>query len=134
MQQENNNKWLALYNPLFIVINERKEMETWQLTKKEKFSFVADTLENLKTRFQPKSGNDVKYFVIGYCCKWTLIKEVFGDAIEVKLYHFPVIARITTTLDKSHPYHKILCQDLRKVFRAFSDNGEQRLKAISEPF
>eukprot|EP00111_Clytia_hemisphaerica_P008194 TCONS_00023877-protein len=74
----NEKNWVQLYNSLFIVMNERKEIVSWHFTKKEKFAFVEDLLTNLGER----CSEDLRYFISDTCCKWKWkIFEIFGDHI-----------------------------------------------------
>eukprot|EP00794_Sanderia_malayensis_P009384 gene9384-10373_t len=129
VHQEADSKWLRLFNSLFIVMNENKEVLTWQLTKREKFNVVSDMLMNLKNRMD-KSPTRLQYFVIDNCCKWeNKIKELFGQNVKVKLDLFHALQRLTRTLEKSNPYQNRICQDLRSIFRQEGDSRQFRTMA-----
>ena len=106
------SSWVRLYNSLFVVMNEWKQIVSWYFTKKESFSFAQEVLGQLEI------GNDIEYFIIDNCCKWKAkIKELFGENIKVKLDPFHGIQRITSTIRKTNRHHSRLCADLQSLLR-----------------
>ena len=63
-----------------------KEIVTWQLTKKERFSFVEDLLKNLKECLENENDHEcISYYVSDTCCKWEKhIRGLFGNKIKIK--------------------------------------------------
>jgi len=111
-----DRKWVKLYNSLFIVMNEKKEIVSWHFTVKEKFSFVEELLSKLCNKTQ------IQCFVLDNCCKWEKkIKAMAGQHVHVKLDPFHAIQRIVSTLSKSHPFHKNMCNDLKGFVRKITD-------------
>lgn len=111
-----DRKWVKLYNSLFIVMNEKKEIVSWHFTVKERFSFVEELLGKLCNK------TDIECFVLDNCCKWEKkIKAMAGQHVKVKLDPFHGIQRIVSTISKSHPFHKNMCNDLKGFVRKITD-------------
>ena len=91
LNKAEDNKWIRLYNSMFIVMNETEEIVAWQFAKKERFSFVEDLLKNFKGRLENENGQEcISYFVSDTCCKWERhVRGLFGDKIKIKsdLFH-----------------------------------------------
>lgn len=127
MHRPEDGKWVKLYNSLFIVMNERKEIVSWQ---QEKFDVVSDLVANLRNR----TGLNPCFFVIDNCCKWERkLKDLFGSSIAVKLDLFHAVQRLTSTIDKRHRYHRAFCKHLRGIFRQTGDKERDRLKPTATP-
>lgn len=67
-----DHSWIKQFNSLFVVLNEKHEVVTWKLTKKENFEMVQEMLENLWERPCSKDES-VEFFIIDSCCKWTFL-------------------------------------------------------------
>ena len=114
--------WVPQYDSLFIVMNERGKVLTWQLTKGTAFSQIGPLLSDLKER-----SPTIKTVYIDDCCKLRQkITSLLGDNTSVKLDLFHATKRITQTLCKKHPLVHQCTEDLRLVFREDGDSEPKR--------
>lgn len=60
--------WVTQYRSLFIVLNERGQVLTWQFTKSEATSEVAHLLEGLRCRLRMQNAA-VEQVILDDCCK-----------------------------------------------------------------
>lgn len=58
--------WVKQFNSLFVVLNEKHEVATWKLSKREQFDVVRELLENL--RDWQSLNKEVQFFIIDNCC------------------------------------------------------------------
>lgn len=104
-------------------MNQHKQIVSWHFTKTEQFDYVEDLLARLKSR----SNKAIEMFIIDNCCKWKKkIRETLGPEVMVKLDPFHAIQRITSTIRKTHPFHRQMCEDLHHLFRQVGDSGKIR--------
>ena len=95
-----NNRWVKVYDSLFIVLNEIGMVLTWLLTKGTKFENVENLLNNLQKRFLTK-GKILKLYIIDKCCSWrNKLYSVFGNDHSVKLDPFHAIQRVLQCVPK----------------------------------
>ena len=119
-----DKQWINVYDSLFLVLNDRGKIVTWQLTKGTSFEEVTALLQNLASR----SDDNMRTVYVDDCCKLrSKIENVFGKTVSVKLDLFHAVQRISKTLRKRHPYRLQCLQDLQIVFRCDGDSGETRL-------
>ena len=62
-----NNRWVKVYDSLFIVLNEIGMVLAWLLTNGTKFENDENLLNNLQKRFLTK-GEILKLYIIDNCC------------------------------------------------------------------
>ena len=131
--QRKDGVWVCLYDSLFLVMANNGTILTWQFTKGTAFSQVTSLLQNLGKRAEEQDAN-LNTVYIDDCCKLRRqIRAVFGEAIVVKLDLFHAVQRVTRTVPKRHPLANLLYRELRVVFRAEGDSGEQRKLATPSP-
>ena len=110
------------YDSLYIVMNGKGQILTWQLTKRTAFSQVETLLKDLKERSQ--MIRTVYMYNIDDCCKLRgKISSVFGSDVTVKLDLFHAVQRITNTLPKKNLLTK---ERIKLVFRKDGDSGDKR--------
>lgn len=127
-----SSTWRKQYNSLFVVLNEAHEVTTWQLAEKEMFDTVKELLENLKERLD-NQGNKINYFVIDNCCKWrNKIQNIFGNDVFVQVDLFHTVKRITSTINKRHPFFNECVKELKLIFRDSEDIGDKRQKTTPD--
>ena len=118
--------WVTQYRSLFIVLNERGQVLTWQFTKSEVTSEVSHLLEGLRCRLRMQNAA-VQQVILDDCCKWhPFLQSMFGMQVQVKLDIFHAVQRITRTISKAAPFYRVILNDLRTVFRAVGDIGVKR--------
>ena len=127
-----DSKWINEYDSLFIVLNDKGQVLTWQLTKQTSFGHVTPLLQDLFERSQ----SCIKTVYIDDCCKLRgKLATVLGPGVAVKLDLFHGVQRVTKTLSRKHT-HKLTqrcMQDLRLVFRQDGDSSERRMCTTPTP-
>lgn len=94
-----NNRWVKLYDTLFIVLNEEGIVLSWKLCKGTKFSLVENVLKLLKERLD-RQGKKPTIFMLDNCCSWrTKVTKVFPN-IAVKLDPFHAMQRVIKKIPK----------------------------------
>ena len=67
--------------------------------------------------------------IIDNCCHLSkMLKNMFGEQLEIKLDLFHAVRRFTTTLKIPNPSRNQLILDFKLVFRDRADNGHSRLQ------
>ena len=66
LRPDDLQKWVKLFNSMFIVMNENKHILSWHLTLTKVFNNVGDILEKLHKRI---GKGKFKYIVLDDCCK-----------------------------------------------------------------
>ena len=125
-----DGRWMKEYDSLFIVLNGKGQVLTWQLTKGTSLDITKMLLQDLVER----SHEQIKTIYVDDCCKLrNKIKEIFGQNVTVKLDLFHSVQRTTKTLSRKHPLLKRCIQELRLVFRCDGDSGKNRLSPTPSP-
>ena len=125
-----DKKWITEYDSVFLVLNDRGQVLTWQLTKGTSFAEVAVLLQSLDDR----SSNQLKTVYVDDCCKLrNKIKKVFGLHVSVKLDIFHAVQRITKTISKKHVHASQFLKELSLVFRSDGDCGDKRSSPTPPP-
>ena len=77
-----DGRWMKEYDSLFIVLNGKGQVLTWQLTKGTSLDITKMLLQDLVER----SHEQIKTIYVDDCCKLrNKIKEIFGQNVTVKL-------------------------------------------------
>lgn len=125
-----DSQWIPEYGGLFIVLNEKGQVLTWQLTNGTSFANIKTLLQDLAERAQ----HPIKTVYVDEFCKLRgKITTVFGPNVSVKLDLFHAVQRITKTLSRKHALANQCIQELRLVFRCDGDSGVNRLSATPSP-
>lgn len=128
-----DNVWVTQYDSLFIVMNNKGQVVTWQLTKGTSFGQIEHLLSELSHRALQQSQN-IKTIYIDECCKLrNKVQSVFGTDVSVKLDIFHAVQRVTKTLPKRHQLTKQCVAMFRQVFRKDGDSGEKRMSHTPSP-
>ena len=118
-----DKKWITEYDSVFLVLNDKGQVLTWQLTKGTSFGEVTVLLQSLAER----PSDQLKTVYVDDCCKLrNKIKNVFGPHISVKLDLFHAVQRITKTIPKKHVHTSQFLKELSLVFRSDGDCGDKR--------
>lgn len=128
-----DNVWVPQYDSLFMVMNSKGQVITWQLTKGTSFVQIEPLLSDLHHRANQQK-QQLQMVYIDDCCKLrNKIQSVFGTDVSVKLDVFHAVQRITKTLPKRHVLRKQCIQNLRQVFRKDGDSAEKRISHTPSP-
>ena len=127
-----NNRWVKLYDTLFIVLNEEGVVLSWKLCRGTKFSSVENVLQLLKERLD-QQGKQPATFFLDNCCSWRAkLTKIFPD-IAIKLDVFHAIQRVIKKVPRKKGCSEIMRQLRRKmicslcyVIRDPADVGKQR--------
>lgn len=118
--------WVPQYDSLFLVLDSRGSVLTWQLTKGTSLNKVTKLLHDLHSR-AVEQKRQIKCVYVDDCCKLRrVIQTVFGNETIVKLDLFHAVQRITKTIPKKHPRFHDCIRDLRLVFRRPGDVDKKR--------
>ena len=118
-------KWRTLYDSVFLVMNEKKEVLSWVFAKTAGFIHVRHPLLKIKDRFN-RENIQIHGLVIDNCCQWrSLLQSIFGQ-VPVKLDLFHGVIRITSTVSKKHQFFHVFRADFRMVFRNVMDRFPRR--------
>jgi len=119
-----DKRWITEYDSVFLVLNEKGQVLTWQLTKGTSFAEVTGLLKSLAVR----SNQQLKAVYVDDCCKLTKkINDLLGSHVSVKLDLFHAVQRISKTIPKKHVHASQFLKELRMVFRSEGDCGDKRL-------
>ena len=110
---------------LFLVMNGNGQVVTWQLTKGTSSDQVQTVLRDVFDR-SSNQKQTIEVIYVDDCCKvHNKLKAFFDGEVQIKLYLFHAVQRITRTLPKSHSYYQCV-SELRSVFRQDRDIREER--------
>jgi len=122
-----DKRWITEYDSVFLVLNGKGQVLTWQLTKGTSFAEVTVLLKHLAER----PNQQLKTVYVDDCCKLRKkISNLFGPNVSVKLDLFHAIQRITKTIPKKHVHASQFLKELRLIFRRNGDCGEKRLLSM----
>jgi len=124
-----DSQFVNQFNNLFIVLNEKKEVIEWRLTKSCAFEEIKDLLENLFCR----PGVQLKCIYLDDCCKMRrLYQGIFID-VPIKLDIFHAVQRVTNSIPKGSELSKQISSEFGLIFRADGDLDEKRSLSTPEP-
>ena len=126
-----DGKWITQYSSVFIVLNEKGEVVTWQLTNSTSLDEVEKTLTKLRERVA--DGQDITLYVDNCCQVRRKLQQIFGSHTSVKLDVFHAVQRITRAKSKKQTFYYECIKDLRMVFRYPVDIGIKRTMETPEP-
>ena len=86
-----DGKWVKQYSSSFIVLNELRQVVTWQLTKTTSLDEVSSCLASLKTRMEIPQGKHL-LVLTDNCCNDKA--DIFGNDVIVQLDLFHAVQRI----------------------------------------
>lgn len=125
--------WIIQYDSLFIVMNDKGYILTWQLTKGTSFEEVRTLLEDLQVHGRTQ-GAQIQNLYVDDCCKLrNKIISVFGPQTKVKLDIFHAVQRMTRITNKQHTLFYKCVSKFRTVFREDGDSGETRVSDTHPP-
>ena len=123
---DKNRRWKTLFSSIFLVMNEKKEVMSWTLTKSTGFIHVRQSLYEVRNRMQ-KAAIPLSGIVIDNCCHWReLLQEMFGKTVLIKLDLFHAIKRVIETVSKKHRFFHVFKNEFGLVFRALTDRQSSR--------
>lgn len=127
-----DRKWISQYEAVFIVMNEKGEVITWQFTKTKGYDEIALLLKKLKQRVASQ-GSKITYIDLDDCCHLRdKLCQTFG-AITVRLDLFHAVQRLTRCIVKKHKQAYTCLQQLKMVFREDGDIQTDRAKPTPSP-
>lgn len=128
---DKRRRWKTLFNSVFLVMNEKKEVLSWTLTKSTGFIHVRQSLREVMDRLK-EGGVKICGIVVDNCCQWKeLLETIFGKDIPVKLDLFHAIKRVTETVSKKHRFFHVFKNEFSLVFRNHTDR--QSIRTLPTP-
>ena len=139
LQILDNKRWVKLYDTLFIVLNEERNVLSWKLCKRTKFSAIENVLQLVKDSLD-KQGQKPAIFLLHNCCSWRAkLLKIFPN-IAIKLDPFHAIQRVVKKIPKKNGCSETITQlrrkmtlSLRQLFRDTKDRCEQRTMETPSP-
>ena len=129
-----NQKWIELYNAVFIVMNEENKVLAWQFTRGTSIDTVQSLLTGLYQRHQ-NAQQEIEGIIIDNCCiVKNKINAIFGSRVLIKLDLFHAIKRILEKIPRKgvtsevREVRQVMIKDLRLCFRDEKDIGQTRKK------
>ena len=129
-----NQKWIKLYNAVFIVMNEENKVLAWQLTRGTSIDTVQSLLTGLYQRHQ-NAQQEIEGIIIDNCCTVkNKINAIFGSRVLIKLDLFRAIKRILEKIPRKEvtselrEVRQVMIRDLTLCFRDEKDIGKTRKK------
>lgn len=129
-----NQKWIKLYNAVFIVMNEENKVLAWQLTRGTSIDTVQSLLTGLYQRHQ-NAQQEIEGIIIDNCCTVkNKINAIFGSRVLIKLDLLRAIKRILEKIPRKEvtselrEVSQVMITDLRLCFRDEKDIGLTRKK------
>lgn len=129
-----NQKWIKLYNAVFIVMDEENKVLAWQLTRGTSIDTVQSLLTGLYQRHQ-NAQQEIEGIIIDNCCTVkNKINAIFGSRVLIKLDLFRAIKRILEKIPRKEKtselreVSQVMIKDLRLCFRDEKDIGLTRKK------
>ena len=105
-----NQKWIKLYNAVFIVMNEENKVLPWQLTRGTSIDTVQLLLAGLYQKHQ-NAQQEIEGIIIDNCCTVkNKINAIFGSRVLIKLDLFHAMKRILEKIAR-----KEVTSELREV-------------------
>ena len=126
-----NQKWIKLYNAVFIVMDEENKVLAWQLTRGTSIDTVQSLLIGLKQRHQ-NAQQEIEGIIIDNCCTVkNKINAIFGCGVSIKLDLFHAIKTILDKIPRKgvtaelREVRQVMIKDLRLCFRDENDLVKQ---------
>ena len=121
-----DGKWVALYETIFIVLNEEGVVVSWQFTKSTSLEEVKPLLLALKERIELPERTILTIYVDNCCYVRKQLQEIFGNDVLVKLDLFHAIQRITRSMSKYHTLFMSCVHDFKMSLPNPLDLGKGR--------
>ena len=119
-------KWITQYGSVLIVLNQKGQVVSWQLTNSTSLDEVAHILSDLKDRVNVPENSQLTIYVDNCCHVRKKLQHIFGMDTVVKLDIFHAIQRITRAMSRKHALFHVCMNDFRMVFRHPTDIGPKR--------
>ena len=129
----NDDKFVAQFNNLFIMLNEDGIVADWRLTKTTSFEEIGDVLHQYKLRLE-KANKKLNLICVDDCCKVrNKYKTIFANTpVKLDLYH--ACQHVCKTVSNSnHPPAGSFRKEFRLIFRQENDQGERHLLERPSP-
>jgi hypothetical protein len=122
---QRESSWITQYNSAFIVLNEKGQVLSWQLTTSTSLDEVEQLLCNLKCRHE-NAGKPISYICIDNCCQVReKLTKIFGK-VTIILDLFHAIQRVTKKISSRYEYSTDCSNEFSKCFRTPGDSGFAR--------
>ena len=115
--------FLKQFQNLFIVLNDRREVIGWRLTRTTAFEEIKDLLEHIRDLIGKPGVNLV---IINDCCKVRALYQSVFLGVKVKLDLFHGVQRVTRTIPRGIEFAKRFSKDFGQIFRSNGDLGDRR--------
>ena len=128
--QRGDGAWTVLFDSLFVVMNSEGHVLDHRMVATRGFDSIRPLLLGINQRLM--DGQRVEMVVIDNCCQWSsLLADVLGPHVQVKLDVFHAVQRLTKCMDKQHPHYHRATSDLRLCFRHPMDKGTERTQCTA---
>ena len=122
-----DNKWIKVYDSLFILMNEEGYIKAYQYTKGTALENVNELLIKIKQQGEPE------FIYVDNCCSLRKqLLQIFPNT-KVKLDLFHAVQRLVKTISKKHIFCSEFSKQIGLVFRGRNDIEEQRKESTSSP-
>ena len=111
------------FQNLFIVLNDRREVIGWRLTRTMAFEEIKDRLEHIRDLIGKPSVNLV---IINDCCKVRVLYQLVFLGVKVKLDLFHGVQRVTRSIPKGTEFAKRFSKEFGQILRSNGDLGDRR--------
>lgn len=122
-----DNKFVKQFHNLFIILNEKREVVSWRLTRTTAFEEIRELLEDLSREQQ------INKVIVDDCCKVRAQYQVVLTEAEVKLDLFHAVQRVTKSVPKGTEFSKKFSKEFGNLFRANGDCGTVRKLPTPSP-
>lgn len=114
-----DNKFVQQFHNLFIVLNDKREIITWQLTATTAFDEIKPLLEQLR-------DTQISKVIVDDCCKVRAQYQSVFPGIQVKLDLFHAVQRVTKSIPKGTEFSKQFSKEFGTIFRSNEDRDTVR--------
>ena len=117
------------FQNLFIVLNDRREVISWRLTRTTAFEEIKDLLEHIRDLI----GKPGVTLSINDCCKVRALYQSVFLGVKVKLDLFHGVQRVTRSIPKGTEFAKRFSKEFGQIFRSNGDLGDRRTLPTPHP-
>lgn len=114
-----DNKFVQQFHNLFIVLNDKREIISWQLTATAAFNEIKSLLEHLRE-------TQISKVIVDDCCKVKAQYQSVFPEIQVKLDLFHAVQRVTKSIPKGTEFSKQFSKEFGTIFRSNGDRDTVR--------
>jgi hypothetical protein len=127
-----DGRWISQYEAALIIMNNKGQIISWQLTKTTSLEETLPVLKVLSERLVKNQARPKIICVDNCCAVRKKLQDIFGRDTFICLDLFHAVQRIIKSMPKKHPLYIHCKRDVSMIFRDPMDRGCKREMATPD--